>query len=77
MYLPSPRCQMSRYHLTIAVLRRSTWLPSRAGGVMDPFEEQLTAHRAYIQEHDEDLPEILICRLSSRMVFRYWPWPNI
>jgi phosphoketolase len=50
---------MSRYHLTIAAFQRSTWLCSRAGGVIDQFEEQLAAHRAYIKEHHEDLPEIL------------------
>jgi xylulose-5-phosphate/fructose-6-phosphate phosphoketolase len=50
---------MSRYHLTIAALQRSTWLRSRAGGVMDQFEERLAAHQAYIKEHHEDLPEIL------------------
>jgi len=77
MYLPFARCQMSCYPLTIAALQRSTWLRSRAGGVIDQFEERLAAHQAYVKEHHEDLPEILICRLSSRMVFRYWPWPNI
>jgi xylulose-5-phosphate/fructose-6-phosphate phosphoketolase len=51
--------QMSRYHLAIAALHRATRLRSRAGGVIDKFEERLTAHRAYIQEHDEELPEVL------------------
>jgi xylulose-5-phosphate/fructose-6-phosphate phosphoketolase len=51
--------QMSRYHLAIAALHRASRLRSRAGSVIDKFEERLTAHRAYIQEHDEELPEVL------------------
>ena len=50
---------MSRYHLTIAAWQRSTWLRSRAGGVIDRFEERLAAHQAYIKEHHEEFPEIL------------------
>jgi xylulose-5-phosphate/fructose-6-phosphate phosphoketolase len=50
---------MSRYHLTIAALQRSTWLRSGAGGVIDQFEERLAAHQAYIKDHHEDLPDVL------------------
>ena len=50
---------MSRYHLTIAAMQRSTGLASRTGGVIDQFEERLAAHQAYIKEHPKDLPEIL------------------
>jgi xylulose-5-phosphate/fructose-6-phosphate phosphoketolase len=59
--------RMSRYHLAIAALHRATRLRSRAGGVIDKFEERLTAHRAYIQEHDEELPEILNWRWSGEV----------
>lgn len=55
----------SRYHLAINALRRVTRLTSRAGTIIDRFEERLAAHRAYIQEHDEDLPEV-----------RNWQWSN-
>ncbi|MFQ6079763.1 MAG: phosphoketolase, partial [Thermodesulfobacteriota bacterium] len=51
--------KMSRYHLAIAALHRATRLRSRAGGIIDKFEERLAAHRVYIREHDGDLPEIL------------------
>jgi xylulose-5-phosphate/fructose-6-phosphate phosphoketolase len=51
--------KMSRFQLAINALTRVTRLRSKAGGVIDRFEERLTAHRAYIRQHDQDLPEIL------------------
>jgi xylulose-5-phosphate/fructose-6-phosphate phosphoketolase len=50
--------EMSRYHLAIAALSRAARLRSRAGSVIDRFDERLAAHRAYIRDHGEDLPEI-------------------
>lgn len=50
---------MSRYHLAIAALHRATRFRSRAGGVIDKFQERLAAHGIYIREHDVDLPEIV------------------
>ncbi len=50
--------QMSRYQLAIAALQRVARLRSRAGEVIDHFEERLAAHHTYILEHDEDLPEV-------------------
>ncbi len=55
--------QMSRYQLAIAALQRVSRLRSRAGDVIDRCEERLAAHRRYIEEHDEDLPEV-----------RNWRW---
>jgi phosphoketolase len=33
--------------------------------VIDRFRERLAAHRSYIEEHDEDLPEV-----------RSWRWTD-
>jgi len=51
--------QISRYHLAINALRRVDRVKAKAGGIIDKFEERLAAHRAYIREHDQDMPEIL------------------
>jgi xylulose-5-phosphate/fructose-6-phosphate phosphoketolase len=56
--------EMSRYHLAIAALSRVARLRSRAGSVIDRFDERLAAHRAYIRDHGEDLPEIQNWRFS-------------
>jgi xylulose-5-phosphate/fructose-6-phosphate phosphoketolase len=45
--------RMSRYHLAIEALRR-VGRDERAA----PFEAALARHRAYIVEHDEDMPEV-------------------
>jgi xylulose-5-phosphate/fructose-6-phosphate phosphoketolase len=50
---------MSRFHLAIAALRRAGRLRSRAGAAIDAFEERLAAHRSYIRDHGEDLPEVV------------------
>ncbi len=50
--------QMSRYHLAILALRHATRMRSAAGAVIDKFEERLAAHRTYIRENDQDLPEV-------------------
>jgi xylulose-5-phosphate/fructose-6-phosphate phosphoketolase len=51
--------QMSRYHLAIAALERVDRLRTKAGDLIDRFTEKLTAHRVYIRDHDEDMPEVL------------------
>jgi xylulose-5-phosphate/fructose-6-phosphate phosphoketolase len=50
--------QMSRWQLAIAALERVPRVQAQAGRAIDRFRERLAAHRTYIKEHDEDLPEI-------------------
>jgi xylulose-5-phosphate/fructose-6-phosphate phosphoketolase len=40
-------------------------LKSRAGGVIDKFDERLASHRAYIRSRGEDLPEVVNWRWSA------------
>ncbi len=54
---------MSRYDLAIEALRRAG-----RGGQTAPFEAKLRAHRAYIIEHDEDMPEVQGWRWSDTAV---------
>jgi xylulose-5-phosphate/fructose-6-phosphate phosphoketolase len=57
--------RISRYHLAIEALRRVPRLRSRAGGIIDGFNERLAAHSAYIKEHGADMPEITEWTWSS------------
>ncbi len=57
------RNQLSRYHLAIEALRRTTRLKDKANQVIAGFEEKLTQHKYYIRENLEDMPEI-----------RNWRW---
>lgn len=57
--------RMSRYHLAIEALNRVARLRSRAGDAIAAFEAVLTAHRHYIVEHDEDMPEIMNWRWTA------------
>ena len=58
------RNRASRYHLAIEALRRATergpfsLQSTHVAHAIAQFEEQLARHRAYIREHDVDLPEI-------------------
>jgi xylulose-5-phosphate/fructose-6-phosphate phosphoketolase len=54
---------MSRFHLAIEALRRTSRLRSRAGEIIGGFEQRLAEHAAYIREYGEDMPEI-----------RNWRW---
>ena len=54
---------MSRYDLAIEALRRTG-----RGELAAPFEAKLRAHRAYIIEHDEDMPEVQGWRWSDAAV---------
>jgi xylulose-5-phosphate/fructose-6-phosphate phosphoketolase len=56
--------RMSRFHLAMAALKWADRLSSQAGSIIDKFLERLSAHKSYIQEHGEDLPEILDWRWS-------------
>ena len=49
---------ISRYHLAIEALHRSARLRSEAGDLVRRFETILAAHKAYIMEHGDDMPEI-------------------
>jgi xylulose-5-phosphate/fructose-6-phosphate phosphoketolase len=53
---------MSRYHLALEALRRAQdgAFAATAGcsRAIELFERQITRHRAYINEHDLDLPEV-------------------
>jgi acetate kinase len=57
--------RISRYHLAIEALRRVPRLRSRAGGIIDGFNEGLAAHSAYLKEHGADMPEITKWTWSS------------
>jgi phosphoketolase len=57
--------EMSRYHLAILALRYAARLRSHAGPLIDKYDERLAAHRAYIREYDEDLPEVRAWRWSQ------------
>ena len=56
---------LDRYHLVMDVIDRVPGLGSRAAHVRQAMVDAGAAHRAYIVEHGEDLPEI-----------RDWKWPG-
>ena len=55
--------KMSRYHLVLEALRRSRRVSEHGDDLAAHCHEMLDRHRAYINEHLEDLPEI-----------RDWTW---
>jgi xylulose-5-phosphate/fructose-6-phosphate phosphoketolase len=55
--------QLSRYHLAMEALRRIARVRSEAGDLIGRYEQKLAAHKAYIYEHGEDMPEV-----------RDWKW---
>jgi xylulose-5-phosphate/fructose-6-phosphate phosphoketolase len=56
--------QMSRFHLAKAALHRVERMRSQAGMVIDKFNDKLKEHAAYINKHDDDMPEIKSWRWS-------------
>jgi len=54
---------ISRYHLAIEALRRARRIPENSPALVERFNEQLRRHRAYVEEHLEDMPEV-----------RDWTW---
>ena len=50
--------KMSRYHLAIAALNRVERFRSYASMTIDKFNNKLKEHTAYINKHDDDMPEI-------------------
>ena len=57
--------ELSRYHLAMEALRRAPRLRSAGGDVIQKLEHKLKEHRAWIQSHDEDMPEILNWKWSA------------
>ncbi|GAB4191607.1 MAG: phosphoketolase family protein [Simkaniaceae bacterium] len=55
--------EMSRFHLVIETLRRMPHLKTKSADLIDECQRKLMLHKAYIQEHGEDLPEI-----------QHWQW---
>jgi xylulose-5-phosphate/fructose-6-phosphate phosphoketolase len=56
--------RMSRYDLAIAALKRASRLRSNVEAAIARFQDRLDAHRAYIVEHDLDMPEVTEWRWS-------------
>ena len=54
---------VSRYHLAIEALRRARRIPESSPSLVERFNELLKKHRAYVEEHLEDMPEV-----------RDWTW---
>ncbi|TAM87236.1 phosphoketolase family protein [bacterium] len=55
---------LSRFQIASEALRRAGRLRSRAGALIGAYSARLAEHRAYIEEHGEDLPEITQWRWS-------------
>ncbi|HDZ72991.1 MAG TPA: hypothetical protein ENH55_09465 [Aurantimonas coralicida] len=59
--------ELDRFHLAITAIER---LPDRGGAAgeeeIQQFRQRLAAHRAYIVENGEGMPEI-----------RSWTWPSM
>jgi len=58
------RNDTDRYHLLIDVLERVPTLTNVCGYVREMAEDKLLEHKRYIEQHGEDMPEIL-----------NWKWP--
>jgi xylulose-5-phosphate/fructose-6-phosphate phosphoketolase len=58
------RNKLDRFHLAMDVIERVPGLGPRAAHVKQHFRDKLIEHRAYIDEHGEDMPEI-----------QNWRWP--
>ncbi|KQO91798.1 phosphoketolase [Methylobacterium sp. Leaf90] len=56
--------ELDRFHLAIEAIDRVPGLVTRAAGAKQAFRDRLTAHKLYIREHGEDMPEI-----------QGWKWP--
>ncbi len=58
------RNDMDRFHLVMDVIDRVPGLGDRAAWLRQQMADNRVRHRAYVQEHGEDLPEV-----------RNWVWP--
>ena len=52
------RNDLDRYHLTIDAVERVPKLAGRAPHIRQALTEKLLEHKAYIERHGDDLPEI-------------------
>ncbi len=59
------RNDMDRFHLAIDLIGRIPGLAVRAAYVIQEARDLLTAHREYVREHGDDIPEI-----------KNWMWPE-
>ncbi|HEV8440342.1 MAG TPA: phosphoketolase family protein [Methylomirabilota bacterium] len=57
--------KMSRYHLAIEALRRTSLAAPRVAGLIAEFEKALEEHAKYIREHGQDMPEVRDWRWSD------------
>jgi xylulose-5-phosphate/fructose-6-phosphate phosphoketolase len=57
--------RLDRFHLTMDVIEWVPGLASKAAHVTQHLRDKLIEHRAYIDEHGEDMPEI-----------QNWSWPH-
>jgi xylulose-5-phosphate/fructose-6-phosphate phosphoketolase len=60
------RNQMSRYHLALEALRRTSRVPEGTDVLVSHCDQMLTRHRSYIVEHLEDMPEVRDWRWSGQ-----------
>jgi len=56
--------ELDRFHLAIEAIERLPALKDKAAGLIATLKEKLSAHKAYVHEHGDDMPEI-----------RDWKWP--
>jgi xylulose-5-phosphate/fructose-6-phosphate phosphoketolase len=56
---------LDRYHLVIDVIERVPGLAQREAGLRRWLDDQIRRHRAYIEQHGEDMPEV-----------RDWNWTH-
>jgi len=59
------RNELDRFHLAVEAIDRAPGLVTRAAGAKQAFRDRLTAHKPYIRENGEDMPEI-----------QRWKWPD-
>ena len=56
--------ELDRFHLAIEAIERLPALKDKAGDHIATLRQKLAAHKAYVREHGEDMPDI-----------RDWKWP--
>jgi xylulose-5-phosphate/fructose-6-phosphate phosphoketolase len=56
--------ELDRFHLAMEAIERLPALRDRAAGLIAVLKEKLAAHKAYVHEYGDDMPEI-----------RDWKWP--
>ncbi|MGI2034434.1 phosphoketolase family protein [Rhizobium panacihumi] len=56
--------ELDRFHLAIEAIERLPALKEKAAGLIQTLKEKLAAHKAYVHEYGDDMPEI-----------RDWKWP--